>query len=186
MVFDLQRSSSAALAAYNTIWGSPKAWPLWIDYQPTVADLKFSVCIFWDNCIRSAYFDVCVFNSFAPSNSKSSTKAYYRRHEKEKRREYERRTLEVEHRTFTPLVMSTSGGWGPSATVAFRRLAGLIAAKQGQSYSRTLQFIRCKILYSLIDSASMCLRGPDPPTMPPQRTLALVRTQWTSSGERSG
>ena len=65
----------------------------------------------------------------------------YRRHEKEKRREYERRILKVEHRTFTPLVMSISGGWGPLATVAFRRLAGLIAAKQGQSYSRTLQFI---------------------------------------------
>ena len=94
----------------------------------------------WDSSKRSAYFDVRVFNSYAPSNSKSSTKACYRRHE-EKRREYERRILEVEHGTFTPLVMSASGGWGPSATVAFKRLAGLIAAKQGQSYSRTLQFI---------------------------------------------
>ena len=63
----------------------------------------------WDSSKRSAYFDVHVFNSYAPSNSKSSTKACYRRHEKEKRREYERRILEVEHRTFTPLVMSTKG-----------------------------------------------------------------------------
>ena len=68
--------------------------------------------------------------------------------------------LEVEHGTFTPLVLSTSGGWGPSATVAFRRLAGLIATKHNQAYSTTLQFIRCKISFSLIDSASMCLRGP--------------------------
>ena len=74
----------------------------------------------WDSSKRSAYFDVRVFNSYASSNSKSSTKACYRRHEKEKRREYERRILEVEHGTFTPLVMSTSG---------VRRLAGLIAAK---------------------------------------------------------
>ena len=36
--------------------------------------------------------------------------------------------FEVEHETFTPLVMSTSGGWGPLVTVAFRRSAGLIAA----------------------------------------------------------
>ena len=64
---------------------------------------------FWDISKRSAYFDVHVFNFYAPSNSKSSAKACYRRHEKEKRREYKRRILEVEHRTFTPLVMSTSG-----------------------------------------------------------------------------
>ena len=48
---------------------------------------------------------------------------------------------EVEHGSFTPLVLSTSGGWGPSAIVAFRRLPGLIASKQGQSYSMALQFI---------------------------------------------
>ena len=42
----------------------------------------------WDSSKRSAYFDVRVFSSYAPSNSKSSTKACYRRHEKEKRREY--------------------------------------------------------------------------------------------------
>ena len=115
---------------------------------------------FWDSSKRSTFFDVRVFNSHAPSNSKSSTSACYRRHEKEKRREYERRILEVEHGTFTPLFLSTSGRWGPSATVAFRRLAGLISSKQGQSYNAILQFIRCKISYSLIYSASMCLRGP--------------------------
>ena len=74
---------------------------------------------FWDTSKRSAFFNVRVFNSHAPSNSKSTTRGCYRRHEKEKRREYERRVLEVEHGTFTPLVLSTSGGWGPSTTVAF-------------------------------------------------------------------
>ena len=106
------------------------------------------------------YFDVRVFNVQAPLNNKSSSKACYRRHELEKCRAYESRILEVEHGTFTPLVLSTSGEWGPSAIVAFRRLAGLIASKHNQSYSTTLQFIRCKISLSLIDSASMCLRGP--------------------------
>ena len=111
---------------------------------------------------RSAFFDIRVFNSHAPSNSNSTTKACYRRHEREKRREYERRVLEVEHGTFTPLVLSSyqRGGWGPSATVSFRRLAGLIATKHNQAYSTTLHFIRCKISFSLIDSASMGLRGP--------------------------
>ena len=38
----------------------------------------------------------------------------------------ERRIIEVEHGFFTPIILSTSGGWGPSATVAFRRPAGLL------------------------------------------------------------
>ena len=77
---------------------------------------------FWDNSRQSTFFDVRVFNAYAPSNSSSSTDACYRRHDCEKRRNYEQRVIEVEHCTFTPLVRSSSGGWGPSATVAFKRL----------------------------------------------------------------
>ena len=114
---------------------------------------------FWDSSRSSAFFDVRVFNSHAPSNCKTSTAACYRRHELEKRRAYERRIIEVEHGSFTPIVLSTSGGWGPSATVAFRRLAGLLSIKHSQPYSTTLGFIRCKITFSLIESTIMCLRG---------------------------
>ena len=114
---------------------------------------------FWDSSRSSAYFDVRVFNSHAPSNCKTSTAACYRKHELEKRRAYERRILEVEHGSFTPIVLSTSGGWGPSATVAFRRLAGLLSVKHTQPYSTTLGFMRCKIAFSLLDSTIMCLRG---------------------------
>ena len=51
----------------------------------------------WDNSKGSAYINVGVFNAHAPTNSNSSTKVCYRRHGKEKRREYERRILGVEH-----------------------------------------------------------------------------------------
>ena len=115
---------------------------------------------FWDKSKQSTFFDVRIFNSDAPSNCTTSTDACYRRHECEKRRTYEQRIPEVEHGTFTPLVLSTSGGWGLSATVAFKRLAGLISKKHDQPYSSTLNFIRCKIAFSLIDSAVACLRGP--------------------------
>ena len=107
---------------------------------------------FWDKSKQSTFFDVRIFNSHAPANCTSSTDACYRRHECEKRRAYEQRVLEVEHGTFTPLVLSTSGDWGPSATVAFKRLADL-----NQPYSSTLSLIRCKIAFSLIDSAIACL-----------------------------
>ena len=128
---------------------------------------------FWDHSKRSAFFDVRVFNSHAPSNCRTTTAACYRRHEQEKRRTYERRVLEVEHGTFTPLVMSTSGGWGPSATVVYKRLASLISAKVSQPYSTTLYFIRCKLAFSIIDSTVMCLRGARSSFHQPARELNL-------------
>jgi len=54
-----------------------------------------------------AWQNVRIFNSHAPSNCTLSSDACYRRHEREKRRAYEHRVLEVEHGTFTPLVLST-------------------------------------------------------------------------------
>ena len=113
---------------------------------------------FWDSSRSSAYFDVRVFNSHAPSNCKTSTAACYWKHQLEERRAYERRIIEVEHGSYTPIILS-SGGWGPSATVAFRRLAGLLSVKHTQPYSTTLRFIQCKIAFSLLDPTIMCLRG---------------------------
>ena len=49
--------------------------------------------------------------------------------------------------------------------VAFKRLAGLISEKHDQPYSSTLSFIRCKIAFSLIDSAIACPEVPDLPSM---------------------
>ena len=82
---------------------------------------------FWNKSGSSTFFDVQVFNPYAPSNNKSTAAACYSKHEMEKRHKYGRRVLKVEHGSFTPLVFSTSEGWGPSATVKFRRLAGLIS-----------------------------------------------------------
>ena len=105
----------------------------------------------------AAFFDVRVFDSHAPSNCKTTTAASYHRHELEKRKAYERRINEVEHSSFTQIVLSASGGWGPSATVAFQRLAGVLLDKSAQPYSTTLGFNCCKITFSLLDST--CLRG---------------------------
>ena len=42
------------------------------------------------------------------------------KHECEKRRNYEQQEIKVEHVAFTSLVLCSSGGWEPSATVASR------------------------------------------------------------------
>ena len=58
---------------------------------------------------ESSFFDVRGFNPGAPSNH--PFKSAYRRHEREKRRQYEQRVREVEHGHFTLLVFTTTGEW---------------------------------------------------------------------------
>ena len=89
---------------------------------------------FWGSRHESAFFDVRVFNPYAPSNHRPTPAAVYRRHEMEKQRSYEQRVREIEHSSFTPLVFSAVGGMGAAASVFYRRLASLLAEKQAQTY----------------------------------------------------
>ena len=57
---------------------------------------------------------------------------------------------------FTPLVFSTSGGMGPSASVFFKRLASLLSVKKNAHYGSVMAWIRCKISFALIHSAVLC------------------------------
>ena len=61
----------------------------------------------WGGRFQKTYFDVRVFNPLAPSNRNQAPAAVYRKHELEKKRAYQQRIQEVEHSSFTPLVLST-------------------------------------------------------------------------------
>eukprot|EP00731_Ephydatia_muelleri_P028772 Em0020g416a len=114
---------------------------------------------FWGKDHQTAYFDVRIFNPFAQSYANSSMSKCYRKHELDKKREYEERVREIEHESFSPLVFSTAGGMGPIATTVYKRIASLIADKRQEPYSTTLFWLRCKLSFSLLRSAIMCLRG---------------------------
>ena len=83
----------------------------------------------------------------------------YHRQEREKQRQYEQRVREVELGSFTPLVFSTTGGMAKTTTVAYKRLASLLAVKRDQPYSLVLSWLRCNLSFSLLRSAITCLRG---------------------------
>ncbi len=84
---------------------------------------------------------------------------FNRRNEREKRRAHDERIREVEHGSFSPLVFSIAGGMGASANVVYKRIASLIADKHGKPYSKTINWLRCRLSFSLLRSAIMCLRG---------------------------
>ncbi len=113
----------------------------------------------WGGAFECAFFDVRIFNPRAHSNQAPSTATVYRRHEQVKRRVYEQRVRDVEMASFTPLVFSASGGFGPAASTTFKRMASLLAAKWDMPYSVVMGWLRCRTSFALLRSSIMCLRG---------------------------
>ena len=114
---------------------------------------------FWGGSFERTYFDVRVFNPHAPSNKNTSLSACYKRHERCKKRAYEQRIREIEHGSFTPLVMSATGGLADEANTFYKRLASLLATKWDHPYSTTLCWLRCRLGFSLVRSAIQSIRG---------------------------
>ena len=123
------------------------------------ARLDIVATSFWGRDRQRAFFDVQVFNPFAQSYRDTSLPQCYRRNEMEKRRAYDERIREIEQGSFSPLVFSTSGGMAPTANVVYKRIASMISSKHNKPYSRTMHWIRCRLSFSLLRSAIMCLRG---------------------------
>lgn len=123
------------------------------------ARLDVAMYGFWGGRFEKAFLDVRVFNPCARSNRGTSLRTVYRKHEQEKRRHYEQRVREIERASFTPLVMSTTGGMGNSATTFYKRLAAMLSEKRDISYSQTMSLIRCKLSFALLRASIMSIRG---------------------------
>ena len=64
----------------------------------------------------------------------------------------------MEHSTFTPLIILTTGGLGKAATTFFKRLASLLSEKRKVSYSKIMDWIRCHLSFSLLRASIMSIR----------------------------
>jgi hypothetical protein len=113
---------------------------------------------FWGNR-RNAFFDFRVFYPFASSYFGKSLSALYKTASKEKKREYAERVQRVEDGSFTPMVMSSTGGMGPEMSVALKFLAAGLAVKEGVQYSSAVNVLRCRFAFASARAALVCLRG---------------------------
>ena len=123
------------------------------------ARLDVSVNGFWGGRHEKTFLDVRMFNPHAPSNKNSSISNCYKKHENEKKRAYEQRIRNIEHSSFTPLVLSATGGMAKQSTTFYKRLASLLADKWEQPYSSTLYWLRVRLSFSLLRSAIHSIRG---------------------------
>ena len=108
---------------------------------------------------QSAFFDIRVTNTNCPSQVNQPVEKIYRKHENEKKREYNERIMQIEHGSFTPLVFSIHGGMAPECLMYHKLLADKIAEKTNQRYEKVMAWIRAKLSFIIIRSALLCLRG---------------------------
>ena len=111
----LQRLSGELLALRTSISGDEDK-------------LDISANEVWGGRFEKAFIDVRVFNPCTKSKS-GTLLSVYRKHEVGKNRCYEQRIREVEYSSFTPLVLSCTGGMGKLATTFYKRLASMIREK---------------------------------------------------------
>ena len=83
----------------------------------------------------------------------TSIQQCYNINEKEKKRNYNERILQIDHGTFTPLVFSLYGGMGRECKTFYSRLAELVSIKQNISKSVATNWIRTKICYALLKAS---------------------------------
>ena len=79
--------------------------------------------------------------------------------EREKKRLYNRRILEVEHATFTPLTFTMHDAMGIECRTFVPKLSELLAIERDLPKSTLRSWVRTKTSFTLIRSMLICVRG---------------------------
>ena len=123
---------------------------------------------------QDAFFDIRVTHVNALSYKDLSTDSIFKKHEAEKKREYNQRVIDVEHGTFTPLVLGTNGGMGLEGQMFIKRLAEKLATKQQEEYAKVITWIRTRLYFVYEGQGSRGIRAANPVTL----DCLLVKQKW--------
>ena len=122
------------------------------------ARLDVSAVGFW-RPQEKMFVDVRVFDPNCKTYKEMTPSLVYTRHENIKKAEYNDRVMNVERGTLTPLIFSTTGGWGKECSRFHRHLARLIAEKRNEKYPVVMSYLRKRIRFSLLRTTLESLRG---------------------------
>ena len=114
---------------------------------------------FWGGRFQRTFYDVRIFNPNSKSYRSTSVTSCYKRQEMGKKRKYEERINTVEHASFTPIILACTGGCSKITTTFIKRLSSLISQKRNLPYSKTVNWVRCRLGFALLRACIMSLRG---------------------------
>ena len=103
--------------------------------------------------------EIVVFNPFAKSHMNRTLKAVFRSNESGKKTDYNDQVIKIEHSSFTPVVLSSFGGFGKESSQFLSKLVEKVAEKRGIEKSEVANYVRTKVSYELIRSQVACIRG---------------------------
>ena len=93
------------------------------------------------------------------SNEQKDIDVIFKQNEDEKKRQYLKRVIDIEHGTFTPLVTGTNGGMGKECSRFLTNLAHQLTEKQNEDYGIIVSWIRTRLTFEILKSAILCVRG---------------------------
>ena len=125
---------------------------------------------------QDSFFDIRITNTTANSQVNTPIESVLRKHEMDKKRTYNTRIMEIDHGTFTPIVITTKGVMGRECEKFHKALAEKLAVKKEEKYEEVIRYIRVKMSFLALKSALLCLRG----------TRAKVREQTFHENENFG
>ena len=102
---------------------------------------------------QNAYFDIRITNPNSNSQVHQPIENILKRHETEKKRQYNSRVMNIEHGTFTPLIFALNGDVGNECSMFHKHIAERIATKSGDRYESVLTWIRCKLSFLVLRGA---------------------------------
>ena len=119
----------------------------------TTDQARLDVCArgFWVSG-QMAFNDVRVFNTLAKRYRDLELSKFYQINEKEKKRQYVERIIEIEHGSFTSLIFSDTSGMGRECMKFYSRLSEMIAEKKKMSKipNRFMDKKKVELLISMI------------------------------------
>ena len=95
----------------------------------------------------------------SPTPVNNDTMKTFERHEREKKRHYNHRIMNIEHGTFTPLVFSVTGVMGKEYSMFHKHMADTISKKTEENYSDIMNVLKCKLSFLILRASLLCIRG---------------------------
>ena len=96
---------------------------------------------------QNAFFDIRLTNVNAISQKHQTVENNLKKQEKEKKRAYNNRIMNLEHGTFTPLVFSLTGDEGPETSMFHKNIAQKYCGKNEGKYEKVLSLLDVNFLF---------------------------------------